>query len=236
VQPDRLILNGDILDCTGIGKYSKNPDQVDVLEEEIGVGQRLIKLFQHSAGFDRKPIEPGKPRTIYTVGNHEDRLRRYLQTQAPALKSLSALQWDRLLEFSETDVELCEDELLLAQGRLSVFHGHTARKIGGMSAWTEAANRMFGVSVYMNHTHRQGFVPFTSHYPGVDKVEEVGGAYEGGCMQDMHHPDLFIRRPNWQYGMGIINVSDDRFDVELLKFLGNSRNRWVVYRGNLIRA
>ena len=64
---DTLQLNGDILDCYSISKYSKSY-RVSPIEEMIGARQYIIDL-----------IEMIKPKyVVVNVGNHESRLGAYL--------------------------------------------------------------------------------------------------------------------------------------------------------------
>jgi hypothetical protein len=230
VKPDYTILNGDILDCKGLSKYAKDPTEVDILQEEIDMTRRFIRQVRRSMGITGLPAEDGRGRRIkYTMGNHETRLERYLQDNAPALRSLTALSIPSLLEFDEHDVEFYRDEIVLAERNLVVHHGTMVRKGSGMSARAELEKRRFQVSSYSNHTHRMGVTYATLPYS-----DRVLGGWEGGCLHKLETE--YVRHPDWQHGMGIIQVRGNEFRVAPLLFLGNEKARWTVYQNQVIRA
>jgi predicted phosphodiesterase len=220
VKPSHVILNGDILDCTGLSKYAKDPDEVDRLQEEIHAWERLIKAIKRIVG--DVPID-------YTLGNHEARLERYLQDNAPALRSLDALSLPHLLKFREYGVTFYRDEIVLAERRLVVHHGSMVRKDSGQSARAELTKLRHQVSTLTGHTHRMGWVPATLPFS-----EQVVAGWEGGTL---HRLDAeYVRHPDWQQGMSVVSVAGCNFAVEQLLYLGNAKRRWTVYRGEMIRT
>lgn len=66
-RTDTLVLNGDLMDCTSISKFSKS-FRINPLEEMIGTRQYLIDLIEY--------LKPKK--VVATYGNHELRLGAYL--------------------------------------------------------------------------------------------------------------------------------------------------------------
>lgn len=221
VKPTHIILNGDILDCTGLSKYSKDPNIVDTLQEEIGAYGRFVGHVRAAAGEEVEILQ--------TPGNHEARLERYLQDNAPALRSLDALTLPSLLRFSERRVQWFRDEIVLAERNLVVTHGEKVRNFAGLSVKAEMEKRRFQVSVYINHTHRMGAVYATAPYSG-----KVVGGWEGGTLHKLETE--YVRHPDWQLGMGVITVRGKEFTVEQLLYLGNCKRRWTVFRGEMIRV
>lgn len=222
VRPHAVILNGDIIDCTGLSKYSKDPDDVDVLQEELHAWERFVRAVKRTVGED-KPIS-------YTMGNHEARLERYLMDNAPALRSLEALSLPSLMRFDEYGVKFQRDEIVLAENNLVVHHGTKVRGWSGMSAKAELEKRRFQVSSLSGHTHRMGVV-----YTSLPYSNRVVGAWEGGTLHRLDADYIPGGNPDWQQGMTVLEVRGREFRVTPLLFLGHEQ-RHTVYNGHTIRA
>lgn len=75
LQPKHIVIIGDFGDFYAVSSHSKNPKRANELPEEIlAANKRLDQL--DALGATNK---------LYVEGNHEDRLRRYLQDKAPEL-------------------------------------------------------------------------------------------------------------------------------------------------------
>lgn len=81
VQPEVIVLNGDIFDLPEFGKYGVDPREWDV------VG-RIKFAHEHILG----PIRAAAPNAQidFIEGNHEARLLRHLADQSPALRAVLA--------------------------------------------------------------------------------------------------------------------------------------------------
>jgi hypothetical protein len=223
IKPTHVILNGDILDCTGLSKYAKDPDEVDRLQEEINAWERFVRAIRRIVGAT-VPL-------WYTLGNHEARLERYLQDNAPALRSLDALTLASLLKFPEYGVTFYRDEIVLAQRNLVVHHGTKVRNFAGLSAKAELEKKRFQVSSLSGHTHRMGVV-----YTSLPYSERVVGAWEGGCLHRLDAEYIPGGHPDWQHGMTVVDVRGKEFRVSPLLYLGNEQSRWTVYNGYEVRV
>jgi hypothetical protein len=219
-KPTHIVLNGDILDCRGLSKYAKDPAEVDRLQEEIHVFIRFIKDIKRAAP-DAK--------LDYTPGNHEARLERYLQDNAPALRSLDALTLPSLLRFAELGIEFHRDEIVVAQRNGVICHGSIVRKGSGMSARAELEKRRFQVSTFTNHTHRQGVTFVTLPYS-----DQVLCGIECGTLQRLDVD--FVTHPDWQLGIANLDVQGADFSGYPVPYLGNTKRRWCVIDGHRIRV
>lgn len=78
IQPDTVVLGGDIFDLAEFGRYSVDPRDFDIVSK--------IKWVHTFLG----DIREAAPDTeiVFVEGNHEHRLLRYLNDNAPALKVL----------------------------------------------------------------------------------------------------------------------------------------------------
>lgn len=86
IQPDRIIMNGDLFDLAEFGKFSVDPRIWGPVERMKAVHQLIEELRNASPDSELWFIE----------GNHEFRLIRHLQDQSPAMRAvLSDLHgWD----------------------------------------------------------------------------------------------------------------------------------------------
>jgi hypothetical protein len=75
-NPDEIVLLGDFLDFYSVSSHQKDPSLPHMLEKEIDQGNMYLDELDH--------FFPGKKK-VYLEGNHEFRLARYLQNNAPAL-------------------------------------------------------------------------------------------------------------------------------------------------------
>lgn len=153
IQPDIIILGGDILDFYRISFHSKDPGRALKMQDEIDfvVHNVLEKLRQ---------LCP-KAQIDYHMGNHEFRLFRYLCEQAPALSSLRDLQFHKLLDLDRLEINLVARENFTFQpkkdkenykiylGKWSYTHGTDTSQFPALKELNEYV--MSGAS---GHVHR----------------------------------------------------------------------------------
>lgn len=192
LQPAGIVLNGDILDFHEISSHPKQPGQVS-FEDECNAGRAFLRAIvaQHDGA-----------RIVYTMGNHEHRIERYLTAHAPELCSVGRLSLCELLDLEELGVEFLDRRTKLQLGGLEIFHGSIVRVGAGMSAKAHATRR--GGSVLMGHTHRQAVLARTdkhgTHY-----------AIENGHLSD---PDPeWTQDPDWQQGFTELLVTGDSAQI-----------------------
>lgn len=195
VQPDRIVLMGDFLDMYTVSQHDKNPDRKDSLEEEIDYGNaELDKIEAH-----------GIPVT-YIMGNHEDRLDRYLVKNAPEV--FSYVRLDKLLRVHDRGWKTVPYGSDTRIGHVYLTHdvGHA-----GATAHTRSRNAYEG-NVVIGHTHRIGY--------------EVVGNHRGrprlgamvGWLGDVRHIDYMHRAKSaaWSLGFGILD-NDKSHNVQDVK-------------------
>jgi hypothetical protein len=161
LKPDGIIFDGDIVDFPEVSRHTKMPgDGSLVIQEELDFVRE--EIFRPSI-----QASPKSWRT-YHIGNHEQRLVRYIADTAPALASLRCLRWDRLLELDELKIELVFGGSWLAPRQkdrtenikrtfkvyydcFAVTHGKSCAK----NAMEEELKR-YQFSGASGHTHRPG--------------------------------------------------------------------------------
>ncbi len=201
VQPDVIVENGDLHDMYQISKYDKNPDRANTLQDDLDAANLRLRVLRS---------ENPNARIILNVGTHEDRLRRYLWSGAPALAKLRCLKIEELLDLKANEIELVEfEEGVKFDDVFLVLHGDLVRVQSGYTA--RAMREKHGGSGMHNHTHRGG-----SHYD-TDREGEHGW-WENFCLCSLT-PD-YIKHPNWQQGFSIVTfVGSQRFFVEQMPII-----------------
>ena len=211
LRPDGVILNGDVADCYPISKYMHDPKYPYTLKDEV---EQCHKLMTQLENVNEK---------YYLGGNHEDRLRKYIWNNAPALGLDDRLDFSKYFGLSDHGFKWKPWGGRVDLGRLIVTHGFSVRMHSGYSA--KAHFERLGSSVLIGHTHRLG-----SHF----KTDTHGthAAYENGCLCSF---DMgYVQYPNWQQGFSVVHVDTGGwFQVTQIPILGHKRfyfgkNKWEI--------
>jgi len=197
LQPDGVILNGDVVDCYSISDFDKDPLTAATMDREIRLATRLMERFKRVG------------RRIWHGGNHEDRLRRVVWKNPVLLRSVDKASREKivhLLDFpemfglAEYGFEWLPYGDFTMLGKLMVTHGSLVSKHSALSA--RAHFEKYGSSVLVGHTHRGGI------YYKRD-VHGVHAAYENFCLCKLT-PEYVIS-PNWQQGFSVVHVGPNGF-------------------------
>lgn len=205
-KPDKIILNGDVVDFYSISKFIKDPARKEDLQDELNDCYNLLWEFRDVA-----------PTTeiIFIEGNHEARLQKYLRSNAHALATLDALKLERLLGFDDLKIEYEKDGLWL--GDLWVYHGALVRGKSGFTAHAELFKN--GCSGISGHTHRDSKAA----------VRQRGGQlcwWENFCMCDLN-PEYVKGIADWSQGWSMVTIKGRRPCVEQISVVGGK----YIYRG-----
>ena len=206
-KPDCVILNGDVLDFYCLSRFDKDPERIGTLQDELNQVSKFLK--------DLREVCKKKTRIVYVLGNHEDRLRKYIWTHNE-LAGLENLQLEKLIDTKTPNVEVVKrfklDSLLFT-------HGSIVRKYSAYSANAELDK--YQTSGSSGHTHRLGSY-FKSGYSGNREWHESGCM----CRLDAQYLDS---EPNWQQGflVGLIEdnpyASKDEFAIYPIKINSNGK-------------
>jgi len=209
LDPDQIILNGDIVDCFPISQFEKSPLTRVNLQDEIEAARNLMNAFKNV------------PHKLWIGGNHEDRLRRYIWNQAPALGVLSELEFPQLFKLADYGFKWVPYKEYSMVGQLMVTHGEICRKHSGESA--RAHYEKFGLSVLHGHTHRMGVFYKT-------KLGRPKAAFENGCLCGMS--PAWTKYPDWQQGLAVVHSDEQtgEFHVQQLPIF-NRNGKPVFYYG-----
>lgn len=198
INPDKIILEGDILDMWQLSKFDKEPSRQYRIDKDIK--QTYDRLMELRDTFPKAQI-------IYLFGNHEDRLRRYRWRVARELNSLKMLKLENLLKLDDLHIKYyTRDKDVHQENALLFTHGSVVSQDSGATA--RRMVRKYGMSLVMGHTHRLGSY-YKTDFPGVK------GGWENGCLCD---PTLAKEWgqgfPDWQQGCSVVYMRGQRFDVK----------------------
>jgi hypothetical protein len=223
LQPERVILNGDLCDLLAVSRYPK--DARRGFKWELRDEVRAFHEFLHAL----ESVLPRESVILETEANHSgngtaSRWWRYLSDRCPELlghaeaeERLSYVSWfyPRWSRLRLVPSVVIADDLL-------VLHGDIARKNGGYSA--RAHMERWQSSTLNSHTHRQG--SSLRRIPAVgERAEAVQRAYEIGCLCDLS--PSYASAPDWTNGFALVTHDEPAGDyaVELVTV---SRGRCAV--------
>lgn len=183
-RPKHLISLGDLADFYSVSSHSKDPRRANRLEAEIADVQ--LALDELSA--------LGAANKLFVAGNHEDRLRRYLQDKAPELFGLIDIpQLFRLRERGWAYVPY------KAHGRLGKLHLTHDVGNSGRNA-TFVALDTYQHSVVTGHSHRLQYIVEGN------AVGEFKLSAQFGWLGDMAKIEYMYQAKaakNWALGFGV---------------------------------
>lgn len=185
LKPGLVVVNGDFLDCFCISSHSKSPDRGGKgLKSEVEEGRRLLDQLD-SLGADDK---------VFVAGNHEDRLRRYLEEKAPQLFGLVDIPG--LLELRERGWQYVPYKHHTKRGKLHITHdvGYCGRYASARALDT------YQHSITTGHTHRFQYL-VEGNAAGEQKLSASFGWLGDAKAVDYMHRAQVLK--NWALGFGI---------------------------------
>jgi hypothetical protein len=210
-KPDQVFFNGDMIDAAQISKFDKELHDVEGFEQDV-MGVRAM-FGKHRQMFPDAKFH-------YLLGNHEERLERYLRQNAQALRWLSDLTYYKLFDAERFKITIYpyRERVEIIPGVLEVTHGD---KVAQKSGYTAQRMMEAGISGVSGHVHRLGQVFKTDRRGTVTWLE-------GGCLCRLD-PEYAIS-PNWQQGIVVayIDRPNKRFHLDLVPVI----NGRIVYAGD----
>ena len=185
LKPDIIIANGDVADFYSVSSHSKDPSRGLNFRKEIELVNKEILDPLDALGAKRK---------ILTLGNHEDRLRRYLEDKASELHGI--IDIPGLFQLKERGWEMVPYKQDIRIGKLHITHdvGSAGRYNVFKCLDTYQGNIVTG------HTHRFSYI-----VEGNAKGEHMVSA-QFGWLGDSTKVDYMASvnvRRNWSLGFGI---------------------------------
>lgn len=197
VQPDRLVNMGDTADFFQISRFWDGIDRLDSLQSDLDTSNEIRRQFRSAA-----------PNAIFDEceGNHDNRLRTYIQLNAKPLMSLDSLKPENLCAWKELEISPHGENGFLLRPHFLVKHGTIARQEAGATAKAECLQA--GISGISGHVHRLS----TYRKEGYVRREWT----EGGCLCRLDPDYIKGGAANWTHGMavGTFSTKTDSFVIE----------------------
>lgn len=212
-QPTGVFQSGDLLDTKAPARWSKGraEEYVSSMRNEVDSGIRFWDNLRRAV--------PNATLT-WVSGNHEDRLRNYVNTYAPAIADIMP-DMAELMKLGDFGVNVAPKPWDAFPG-VRVIHGKLLDSTAGFSARKEVERH--GMSIIQSHTHRLGL-----WFKTTDKTRF---GLEAGHLCDIAQASYldFPEVANWQQGFGYVYVDGNRVQPGIVhihkggRFTFNGRN------------
>jgi hypothetical protein len=214
-KPDHFVSGSDGLDFYLLSKFDKNPERAKLgLQHEINAWKSVQREWDDALGEGTEKH--------FVLGNHEDRLRKYLWKH-PEIASLDGMQLHIILGLEGlgyTNALMSKDEVVFNEA-LVVKHGGVVRKHSGNSARGELEQERFAISTLTGHTHRGGHVYARTRFGDIQ-------ACEGFCLCSLN-PE-YVTHPDWQQGIVLAEVWGSQVTFEPVLIQGDGK-KTAIWRG-----
>lgn len=206
VQPNVVVLNGDVFDFPQISRHRKLPGHFSLnLQDEIDFGVREIMAKVRKAAPDAE--------ILLVIGNHEYRLVTYLADTAPEFAALRTLRFGELLGLDALKIGLvCRQNFLAPYDRqkkrelqenwyviedsLVVTHGISCAKFAA-----DEQLKRYQKSGTSGHTHRPQLI--TANSLGTGALSWTSTPMMAGFAVGRD----YVSEPSaWQMGFGVFSI------------------------------
>jgi predicted phosphodiesterase len=189
-SPVGIILLGDVADFHAISRWENDPRNRDFEGER----QAVVQFLKHLR--ERFPTQ----RIVYKLGNHEERLERFMLNKAPELLGMQCLQFRELVEADSCGIEVVGDQRRIALGRLTLIHGHEYR-----FAISNPVGPARGLFLKSNTTAMCGHFHQTSQYSkrALDDVHRACWSLGALCQLDPEYRPI----NEWNHGFAIVTLA-----------------------------
>lgn len=216
LKPEQLVMIGDQCDFASLSRFLKNlpPSKQETLLEEVTYYRQ--RIYQRAA-----LATTVGAKVSWTMGNHEARLHKYLETNAPQVHELfeDALSFENLLHVpADWDVYTYGDGFWIGErDSLWVTHGHLVAQTS-----PKRYLQTYGHSGITGHTHRAGVTLNSTRL-------RTDGWYEIGHLSDQSVLPKAAPVNNWQQAFAVVtySTSSPRYSVELVPIVDQE----VLFRG-----
>ena len=217
-NPDIRITGSDGVDFYSLSSFDKNPERIHTLQDELDSWASTQRSW-----LDAAP----NARNYFIVGNHEDRLRRFIWKNQE-LSGLRGLNLSNLFEFDQLGITLApRDGLeLIIKKKLIITHGSVVRNYSAYTARAELEAKRYNMNVMTGHTHRGG--RFLTTTPG-----GIVEAVECFCLCSLA-PE-YKSYPDWQQGLVLAEVGEI-VSIEMIPFHQIKGDMVARWRGKEYRS
>lgn len=189
---DGVLLNGDILDCYQLSRFSKDKS-ISRLNEEIEFGLELMDILNDNFGV-----------TIWKLGNHENRFTDWMISKGSDISDMAKdfFNLEKMLKRYDAKFDYIENHRVIEFGKLRILHGNENYS-GFGNAVNIARNNLLKAfdNIAVGHSHR-------SQSDMIRDINgDVFGAWSIGCLCNLQPKYRPIN--NWNHGYAICELYED---------------------------
>jgi predicted phosphodiesterase len=199
---DTILILGDFVDFHSVSFWETDPRERDIQKEILHTNYTLDVIRE---GFPDAKI-------IYKIGNHEERLERYLKVKAPELLGMEVLGFDNIFNLQEREIQLVSDMRIITIGRLNIIHGHEFRK-----SFFNPVNPARGLFLRGTENSLCAHYHQTSQHTKRTMGDNIISTWSVGCLCNLR-PD-YAPLNDWNHGLAVIERSGSDFQVHNKKII-----------------
>lgn len=209
LNPDCVLLNGDVCDFFTVSRFDRNPTESS-LKIELDATRQFL-------GWLRQTFP--KARIIYKLGNHDEWFDKYLFRKAPELfgvagVSLRHLTTGKIDSHEAVDgIEWVDDQQKITIGKLNVWHGHEIGK-GSIAPPVNPARGLFMRTMesgLMGHLHKR------SSHDETSANGKLVATWSTGCLCGLW--PRYARVNKWNHSAATIELHRGQFNVNEIRIL-----------------
>lgn len=199
---DTILFLGDLMDFFTVSFWDKDPRRRNI-QEEVDIARAIIGII--------KSAYP-QAKMVYKVGNHGERLERYLRIKAPELLGYEALEYGAIIKAKENNIDIVKDRRIIKVGKLSCIHGHEFGKMLFSPVNPARGLYLRGKTLSIcGHNHQ------TPQHTEKDMNDVITSCWSIGCLCDLRPEFMPINK--WNHGFAHIQVDKNGFNVNNKKII-----------------
>lgn len=187
LRPDGVCILGDFLDCYAVSFHEKSPSRVSRLADEIAATDECLAELEAATPNARR---------VFVEGNHENRVNRYIASQARALHGMPGLTIREALRLDERGWAWVPYHEHCTIGDTAVTHD------GGRAGVYAVRQTMMamGQSLIIGHVHRVA----SQHESTLDGRAMVGHSFGWlGSHAEVDYRHRALARREWPHAVGV---------------------------------
>ena len=189
-KPHKVIIAGDMMDFSGISRHA-DASAANRIKSELAVGNAFLDELRKVAG--------AKCEIVMLGGNHDKRIRSFVELNAPQLEGMLTIEEElRLEERGISFTEYSGDKAYWLSKKLAVMHGFAH----GQNYAAETL-RKYNVSCIVGHAHK--IQVFTSPTVG-QSGQQARICYGNSCLVPVKDVSYMTAPSGWTQGLTVALV------------------------------
>ena len=213
-EPNEILCVGDEADFWEISRWEKGGklEFAGTFQENIDKTTEIMTRFREAA--------PDAPFHVMRSNHGETRVKSYIKRYAPALDTLRALEYEKLLNYDDIGIKYHRGIYQFAPG-WGLAHGDEGSTLQTPGGTALGLAKRFGISIVCGHTHKMGIQHHHFGYNG--KVTQHLWGVEVGNLMDMTKATyLPSGHGNWQQGFTLLYGRRGNITPVLVPIIGRS--------------